>query len=68
MPVERRAISMSSTSFLLPKTIFNTEITNKGADEEIVYKLSEEVKYFKKQHQFLAEKLKKSEELFIIIL
>ena len=66
LPVERRAISMSSASFLLSKNVNSTETGNKSLeDEEIVNKLSEEVQYLKRQHQLLTEKLRNSEELVI---
>lgn len=64
LPAERRAISVSSTSFFTPVSRVNNENTNKqiAEEDEIVHKLSEEVKYFKRQHQFLTEKLREKEE------
>jgi hypothetical protein len=55
---------MSSTSFLVPKSLLNPENTIKPGreDEEMISRLSEEAKYLKKQHELFAQKLKKSEE------
>lgn len=62
-PSERRVNSMSSNAFLMGRTyIHDSPTKNLNEEEEIVSKLSEEVKYFKNQHKILAEKLKKSEE------
>lgn len=67
IPIERRAISMTNANFLIPKTLMNTDNASKitREEEDIVNKLADEVNYFKKQHQLLAEKLKKSEEFFL---
>ena len=50
---------MSNANLIVPKSMLSGDHSAKigKEDEEIVLRLSEEVKYLKKQHQQLAQKL-----------